>query len=342
MPFFHWLAAGFGGRMMAMGRGGRMIGGAAAVLWAACGAAWPQTTLDALERSLKDVGKQHEQGEQTQRDDFARVLDAALASPEAALQAWSDAGGRVPEPPRLDPANEEWMRQALEACEAEGVASPELSGALADDAQARKRLFKRAGYYQEILAGYLHSRAAQAAWAHCQLLKFAADFSAKKTDPAKDPRWTSWLEGNVAGFERISGHPFCSVTVGASPLVRRYGQDQLLGKDFKEWSVQGMPELFRTWILDPARAARARDIGKTWDAYIVLNHAESGNPDKWENERLPWLLFQKQADEYRVAPDVMPLTRLVEIMKQHPAHPRFKEMQAITGELLADLKRRKG
>lgn len=325
--------------MVAMGH--RMFG-VAAVLWAACGTAAAQTTLDALEQSLRDLGKQHEQGEQALRDDFVRALDAALASPEAALGAWTEAGGRVPEPPRPDAGNEDWIRRVIEACEAQGVAAPELSGALAGDAQARKRLFKRAENYQEILRDYSRGRSSQAAWRHCQLLKFATDFSAKKTDPAKEPRWAAWLADNVPGFEQLSGHPISGVTVGTSPLVRRYGQEQLLARNYKEWSVQAMPELFRTWILDPARAARARDIGKTWDAFIMLNQAESGNPDKWENERLPWLLFQKQADEYRSAPDVMPLTRMVEIMKQHPAHPRFKEMQAITRELLADLKRRKG
>jgi hypothetical protein len=302
-----------------------------------------QTPLEALERELKDLGKQHEAGERSRRDEFSRALQAAVVSPAAALRWWEECGGRGMDIPRLDLTKEDSLRRALEAGEARGVAMPEVSGALAGDPQARKRVLRNSEQIEGIFRDYAQGNVATAVWRHCQLLQFAAEFSAQKTDPAKNPRWLAWLQDNVAGFQDIYSLPVMDVTLAASPLTRHYDQgESLLDKEMKGWSLYALPAFYSSFVLEPRRTARSPETGRAWEGYITLLSAEVRNREKWTSGKLPWLLFQKQADECRITPGTMPLTRLVEILKEHPEHPQFREMQKIAEELLADLKKRKG
>ena len=76
-----------------------LVGCVAMGVWVLqAGVVLAQSTLDALAEELKEVKQQHDDVTAQNLSTFFAQIDKAMASPDAAVELWQQAGGRCPSP----------------------------------------------------------------------------------------------------------------------------------------------------------------------------------------------------------------------------------------------------
>lgn len=270
------------------------------------GRAGAQTTMDALEKALKSTREQHETTAKGLLQQFNQELDRAASSPEAARAFYESVGGVVPGPPDT------------------------LFKHLRKDRDKKERDAITDQYQVDTSAALL---------AYCELMRFAFRSASGAQAVDKNPAWPGWLEKQMRQFGAIQGGFLEGSKMGESAAVRKFSAGSFFrGKKEADWSLGGVPELYRDYVMNALAAQKSPRTVESWDLYIAVMEMRAGNPLRWQNVELPRLLFQKQVALFEMAPNVMALTNMVEILQKHPQHPEFNVMQKKAEDCLQKLK----
>lgn len=245
-----------------------------------------QSTLDALERDLKQLKDDHQTADSQAMSAFYTALAAAQASPDAALDLYQKAGGRMPDPTARQNRNDYETQSEKKSREA------------ADDAQ-RANL----AYIVQI---------------HCGLMHYAALFLIQPDQTGLQAEWIAWLKSAVAIYQQITPNDFANVEVRSSVITHYLGIENWQDKPPSHWTVHALPGLYRQEVLEPLRTAHQPDVLPAWDTYIAMRQADQSNQDRWNQVDYPALAFERAADDFSLAPSTDKLATLVQILKDHP------------------------
>jgi len=111
-------------------------------------------------------------------------------------------------------------------------------------------------------------------------------------------------------------------------------------KEQAGWTVNDLPKLYRTEVLDPLRATPTAETLTAWDTYISLRNSSEPDAKKWNVVIYPGLMFDRGTDDYAVDPSMEKLQVLVELIKANPACPTVKDMISKTHDLVKDYRKR--
>jgi len=278
-----------------------------------------QSTVDALIEELNDAKQQHEQLTAANLDNFFTNVDAAMASPDAAVALYQQAGGTMPAPaPVVTTHTDETV---TEKNAREDVDKANLT---------------RLGVILQL---------------HCGLLHYGALFIAKPNQKGLQADFINWLRSAAAAYPQINSAAqkptagthnrkkdkngddsqqqpplnFANLkgkTLHDSVISKFLGFNAWADKDQGGWAVQGLPEMFRTNVLDPSRNPPTADTLTAWDIYIAMKNSDTPDDDQWNQMVYPPLQFQRASDDYTIAPSTEKLEGLVNIIKANPTHPQ--------------------
>lgn len=291
-------------KQLGMGRAGLAL----AICLAATGTARAQTSLDALEKDLDQVKQEHQDATSQTLTNFLSTLENASASPNAALQLYQQAGGAMPDPTKVT------SRYSYET-------PSEKAARMAQDQANLASL------------GY-------AAQLHCGLMRFAALFLQDPAPPTLQADWLTWLKGAAQIYPQISdSYDLRRMAMKDSPISSYLNFHGWGDKAQGSWTVHQLPALYRQYVLDPLRNPVVADVLPAWDTYINLRGAnEANDQDRWNNEDLPDLQFERTCDDYALSPTTEKLQSLVELIKAHPTHAKIDEWIAKVHDLLQSYK----
>ncbi len=266
-----------------------------------------QTSLDALEKDLDQVKQEHQDATNQAMTTFLSALENASASPNAALQLYEQAGGAMPAPTPVK------SRYAYET-------PSEKAARLAQD-QANL------------------SSLANVAQLHCGLMRFAALFLEDPAPPTLQSDWTTWLKGAAQIYPQVSGdNDLRRMAMKDSPISAYLNFHGWGDKPQGAWTVHQLPALYRQYVLDPLRTPVVANALPAWDTYIALRAANVEDQNRWNNEDLPELQFERTSDDYALSPNTDKLQALVELIKAHPTHAKMDEWIATVHDMLQSYK----
>jgi hypothetical protein len=162
-------------------------------LWLAWGAllfhgglATAQNSLDALEQELKEVKQQHQEITSAALTNFFSQIDAAMASPDAAVALYVQVRSAQPDytPPDIDPNNDTPLLDSLLAC---GIPPTPVVTEHAEETETEKEA--RLAIDQANLA-----RFGAVLQLHCGLLHYGALFIVKPDQKGLQNDWVAWLK----------------------------------------------------------------------------------------------------------------------------------------------------
>jgi hypothetical protein len=171
-------------------------------------------------------------------------------------------------------------------------------------------------------------------------MRFAALFLQEPAPPTLQTDWTTWLKGAAQIYPQISGNDdLRHMAMKDSPISSYLNFHGWGDKAQGGWTVHQLPALYRQYVLDPLRNPVVADVLPAWDTYISLRGANEGNnQDRWNNEDLPDLQFERTCDDYALSPNTDKLQSLVELIKAHPTHSKVDEWIAKVHDLLQSYK----
>jgi hypothetical protein len=121
----------------------------------------------------------------------------------------------------------------------------------------------------------------------------------------------------------------------SSSLISKYLQFRAWGSsDQGNWSVAGIPSLYKAAILDPSRTPPTEATLGYWDVYIHMANADEKDPDKWSQVDYPPLAFGRATDDYTLEPSTEKLEGLIKIAVAYPNYPGVKDWYAQIQTLL--------
>jgi hypothetical protein len=294
------------------------------------GVALAQSSLDALEEELKEVQLQHDDATTQNLTNFFNQVDQAMVSNDAAVALWQQAGGAMPPPTPVTTVHETESASERDARLAQDKANADQLGGILQ--------------------------------LHCGLLHYAALFVTKPNRKGLQQDFNGWLQraaqvypqltsaappaGDAGGPRRrrdAGGSSFRlgdikSATMKGSVISGYLGFKSWGDKEAGGWSVNNLPTLYKTDILDPARATPTADTLADWDIYIAMEQAEEPDADKWTSTDLPPLQFERACDDYAIRPSAEKLETLVQIIHANPTHPKADEWLQRAKDLLATLR----
>jgi hypothetical protein len=307
------------------------------------GFAVAQNSLDALEQELNEAKQQHQDVTSKVLTNFFSQIDAAMASPDAALALYQQAGGVLPDPA---PVVTEHVNET----------ASEKAARLALDQANLSRL----GFVLQL---------------HCGLMHYAAHFLVTPDQKGLQDDWVAWLKSAAQLYPQLAvpagngdqtpqPHKKKRDAEGDAPALTRPPpfnpadmkaktmRDSIIGrflafkgwgdKEQGGWTVQDLPRLYRANVLDPLRASPTTATLAAWDPYIAMVNADEKDNDKWNQLVYPPLQFDRACDDYAVAPDTEKLEGLVNLVKANPTHPQVESWIARLQQLMADYRARHG
>lgn len=314
------------------------------VAWIALGAflfqggfAKAQNSLQALEQELNDAKQQHQEASAQELSNFFGQIDPAMASPDAAVALYQQAGGVLPDP------------------------SPVVTQHESESASERAT---RLGLDQSNL-----SRLGAVLQLHCGLMHYAALFVVKPDQKGLQEDWMAWLRkaaqiypqlGMVEASsdqppdmskkkkDKAEGGPVGPTPKPFNPtsLKAKAMRDSIISKflGFKEWAdkdqggwaVQDLPKFYRATILEPLRVTPTPATLAAWDAYIGMANADEKDNDKWNQVVYPPLQFDRACDDYTVSPSTEKLEGLVKLIKANPTYPGVEDWISRVHQLIDD------
>ncbi len=281
------------------------------------GFAIAQNSLDALEEELKEAKQEHQDVSSQAMANFFSQIDAAMASPDAAVALYQQAGGALPE---ATPIVTEHVNET----------ATEKEARLARDAANTARL----GAVLQL---------------HCGLMHYAALFVVKPDQKGLQEEWVAWLQRAAQAYpqlalqaEKVDQQPeqakkknkegaprppsfdpadLKAKTMHESIISKYLGFKSWGDKEQGTWAVAGLPALYRTNVLDPLRKTPTAATLAAWDAYIGMMNADEKDNDRWNQVVYPPLQFDRACDDYAVAPGTEKLEGLVSLIKANPTSP---------------------
>jgi hypothetical protein len=272
------------------------------------GGARAQTSLDELQKDLDQVKQEHQDATTQTLATFLNALQNAAARPDAAVQLYQQAGGDMPAPTQVTTRYEH-------------ETPTEKAQRLAQD-QANV----------SALGGMLQLQ--------CGLMRFAALFMEQSPPATLHDDWTTWLKSVAPAYPQLAGaDSIRNMTMKESPISAYLNFHGWGDKEQGGWTVRKLPAFYRQYILDPLRNPIVADVLPAWDTYIAMRSANAANnPDKWNNEDLPELQFERTCDDFALQADTDKLQTLVQLIKDHPTHPKVDEWISTTHDMIAAYK----
>lgn len=295
-----------------------------------------QSSFDELKQEVAQLKQEHKEGNAKFLADFFSQLETASASPEAALDLYKTAGGKMPD---AAPVQSKYEHET-------------------PDERADREARDQANQTNLALVAQLH----------CGLMKFGALFVVQPKRPGLHDDWIAWLKnapqiylqikppapppaqddsGGDSGGRHKQPHATATPPTSVAMDFKATSlHDSIIGnylgfhgwgdKDQGTWSVGGLPELFRAEILEPLRGHPNDDTLAAWDVYISMKNADEPDQDKWNSVDYPPLALDRACDDYAITPSVEKLQAAEAIISQNSDHPRYDEMMAKLDKLMAD------
>jgi hypothetical protein len=310
--------------------------------------AMAQNTLDALVQELNEAQQKHTEVTDKMLSTFFAQVDAAMASPDAALTLYTDPKGvNGPLPPPVPPST-------------------------VNEHETQTEKEERSALDQANLV-----RLGNALQLHCGLLHFAALFALKPDQPGLQNAWVEWLKSAAPiylqlapPFDRTPPSPPDLVQAAAhedhenkhdlhrpppfipndvkgrsvrDSLITKYlGFTACNDKDQGNWAVRDIPRFYRVNVLDPLRTKPTLATLAAWDAVIAMANADEPDADNWNNNINPSLQFDRACDAYLVAPSTERLETLVSFIRSNPTNPKAGDWIKRVHELIDDYRARRG
>jgi hypothetical protein len=273
------------------------------------------TALDELSKELQDVKDTTQTLSDQSLSDFLSQTLSASQDSNVAFQLYQTAGGSVPDgTPVLSQHAHETTRER-EAREAQDSV---LMGPIALVAQL-----------------------------HCGMLHFAVLYATDPNQKGLHDDWVAWLKSMPQIFTQIkdddlkqAGKRLKQMTMKESVIGSYFNFFGWGDKEQAGWSVNDLPRLYRTEVLEPLRATPNADTMAAWDTYISMRNSSEPDSKKWNVVIYPGLMFDRGVDDYTVEPSMEKLQVLVELIKANPACPTVKDMIAKTKDLVGDFRKR--
>ncbi len=253
-----------------------------------------QSSLDMLEKDLNEVKQEHQEATSQNTDNFLKSLETASATADAALNLYQQAGGELPD------ATEVQTKYEHET-------PTEKAARLAKD---QTNLSNFAGMVQ----------------LHCGLMRFAALQIVKPDLSTLHGDWLAWLKNAVLIYPQLTGaHKIKEMTMKDS-IISSYLAFQGWGdKDEGGWTVKDLPRFYRRDVLEPLRNPPTAAALPAWDIFIAMKNADEPDPDKWNQVTYPGLAFDRDADDFAIAPSTEKLETMVKFIKANSTHPKADE-----------------
>ncbi|HEV3270815.1 MAG TPA: hypothetical protein VGZ93_01405 [Candidatus Methylacidiphilales bacterium] len=312
------------------------------------GFAMAQSSIQALESEFNEANVAHQQATSKMLTDFFAQIDVAMASPEAAIALYQQAGGALPDP------------------------TPVVTAHSQETATERE---KRVAQDQANLA-----KLGVVVQLHCGLMHYAALFVVSPDQKGLQNEWVAWLRTTAQIYPQLSvaeasnapkqeGAPNDDNAPSNAPGQNRHNgrrdraprpqpafnpeemkdktmRDSIISKFLafnawgdKEqggWSVGDLPKLYRANVLEPLRTPPTPATLTAWDGYIAMANADEPDNDKWNQIDYPPLAFDRACDDYAIAPNAEKLEGLVTFIKTNPANPNADDWIASVRKLLDD------
>jgi hypothetical protein len=294
---------------------------------------WAQSqaaALDEMEQDLDLLKQEHLEASSLLYAGLITQLDSAIHSPGAALDLYQKAGGPMPDSMPIVTEHEH---------------------------ETPTEKDERQGEQNVVRAGL-----AYVAQAHCGLMRYGLAFILKPDQPGLHDEWLAWLKNTaqiypqlgqstkqelpesrmrvVGQGSRLMGD-LARTSVRDSAIARYLSIYSFGDKEQGNWRVKDVPRLYHDQVLEPLRAAHDPGVLIAWDIFIAMRHADSGDDQKWPLE-LVSLTFQRDTDDFKMAPDTDKLSTLVALVKAHPDHPQADDMITQVRQMLEDYRALKG
>jgi hypothetical protein len=263
-----------------------------------------QTPLDEMEKDLDQVKQERQDASSQTLTNFLAALQNASASPDAALQLYQQAGGTMPTPTQVTTRYEHETPTEKAARLAQDQANMASLGGMAQ--------------------------------LHCGLMRFAALFLENTPPPTLPADWANWLKNAAQIYPQLSGNDdLRTKSMKDSPISSYLNFHGWGDKEQGGWTVHQLPAFYRQYVLDPLRNPVVADALPAWDTYIALRAAnEANNQDRWNNEDLPELQFERGCDDVALSPNTDKLQSLIVLIKAHPTHSKVDEWIAKVHDML--------
>jgi hypothetical protein len=302
------------------------------------GLALGQNSLQTLDQELDEAKQQHQDVTTQTLTTFFTQVDAAMASPDAALTLYQQAGGTLPPP-------------APVVTDHENETQTEKDSRLAIDQANLTRL----GVALQL---------------HCGMLHYAALFVTKPDQKGLQDDWVSWLKSAAQTYPQIAATgdanapsptphhrkkqggggggqapaqqaPFNPSDVKNSPMhdsiISKYLAFKLWGdKEQGEWSVADLPKLYQSNVLTPLRTPPTATTLAAWDTYIAMMSVDVTDNDQWNQSVYPPLQFERACDDYAVTPSTEKLEALVKLVHDNPTYPKVDDWISRVHKMIAD------
>jgi hypothetical protein len=298
-----------------------------------------QSTLEALQQELNEAKQAHQDVTAQSLANFFAQIDPAMASPDAAVALYQQAGGALPDPSPVITQNED-------------ETATEKAARLAYD-QAN---ISRMGVVLQLECGLMH---------------YAALFVVKPDQAGLQDQWVDWLKSAAQTYPQTAA-PQAPINPAPADLHKKKGRDSdpkpqlydptdLKGKAMKDtliskflafnawadkeqggWSVHDLPQLYRTNVLEPLRTTPTPATLSAWNAYIAMANADEKDNDQWNQVDFPPLQFDRACDDYLVSPNTEKLEGLVNLIKANPTNPHADDWIARVSQFMSDYRSRHG
>ena len=272
-----------------------------------------QDTIDALEKDLQDIKQTHVDATSQVYANFLSQTQAGMQGPDAALNLYETSGGAVP------------------------------AGAPVQTTHAHETPTEKAAREAQDAASL--TTLASVAQLHCGLLYYAGQFVTTPDQKGLHDEWLGWLKSATTIFVQIKDDGLPQTKELKRKSMKESGISSALGfnnwgdKEQGGWSVKGMPELYRSEILEPLRKVPTPDTLAAWDVYISMKSAAQPDQDRWTQIEQPSLMFDRGCDDYMLTHSMDKLTVLHDILKANPTHPRFDDMLSRMHDLIQDYRK---
>jgi hypothetical protein len=303
-----------------------------------------QSTIDVLYQELNTVKQQQADMSSQSTTNFFSQVDAGMESNDAAVQLYQAANGPMPDPSPIVTTHED-------------ESASEKAARLALDQSNVTKL----GLVLQLQLGLMHygglfildpkRQGLQEAWA--AWLQKAAQVYTQIGDLTPGVPGAGAVPGavhhhhhaNAEGGEGEAGGGGAPAAPAAPParlnlaelksqaisnsIIVKYLSFQAFGSsDQGQWSVSGIPGLYKTAVLDPSRTSPTAETLTKWDIYIAMLNADQKDQDTWNQTIYPPLAFNRALDDYAIEPNTEKLEGLIKLVSAYPTYPGAKDWLA--------------
>lgn len=337
-----------------------------------------QSTIDILEKELKDATTEQQETSAQITTNFFGNVDRAMGGPDAAVSLYQQAGGSMPD---ASPVVTQHASETVSEKEARLALDQAAVVKLGTLLQLHCGLLHYAGLYattpkKDGLDASFATWLKQIAPLYGQLGDLApgggggngggGGGSGGDTPPDTQPRphhkRNAEDTGGGSGGSGGGGSGGSGGAGNGTPArPRPPSLNEIKGKSMREsiitkylmfkawgdgeqagWSVREIPKLYRSRVLDPLRTTPTNETLAAWDVYAAMLYADERDADRWTNTVNPPLVFGRACDEYAITPSTEKLEGLIKLVKANQNFPGVKDWIAQIGDLIKAYKEKHG